>query len=398
MGRIQIKLRTFQLSVIALLIFLLPLVFWPTATQVFEMQKFLLFIVLGSVLFCFFGISVWRKEIRVRVPDLFVLLGAFLFIGIVSSLLSSDINSAMLGSPVRHFGVLTWVYLVVFAFVIYSLNISKKELEKFIVMPLLAAGIIQVFLAIAQALQPGILFPQLNLETFVGRSFGTMGHPNFLAQFLLVPFFVSISIKDRSKYLVTILLFVGIILTQSRGAIVALVLGGIFFVLYGKKYWKQIVGSGALIGLIAFIMVLFIPADSISSLFGERSGSVYGRVNIWQTSIAAIADKPFIGYGFENFLGALAPYVPTELSFLEGDYKMVDRAHNIFVYMLTTTGLLGTLFFVFWIVGTFLHSNKNVRFLAGFFALLIAWQFSFPVITDAVMFFLLWALLVPRKA
>jgi O-antigen ligase len=147
--------------------------------------------------------------------------------------------------------------------------------------------------------------------------------------------------------------FVGMLMTGSRGALVALPALTVLIVIYllrEKKYW--LIGSFVSILIVAAIMVLQSPSLTLKNRLdeiptqinayinqGDASTSVGIRLYIWETAWHDFLKKPVIGHGPGNFKGL------TYHSLLRDKYQaeknIHSHAHNEYLHALATKGLVG---------------------------------------------------------
>lgn len=141
-----------------------------------------------------------------------------------------------------------------------------------------------------------------------------------------------------SKLFITIpilgVLLYGIYLTNSRGALLALMAMG-FFYFFKRIRWKWL---GIIIGVL-FILLVFKFGPSRTALLSTDEESAYNRVDAWYYGITLTKANPVFGVGYRMF---------------EEDFPMT--AHNTFVLAMAEAGLVGLFFFV----GLFYSSFKGL--------------------------------------
>lgn len=405
--RLPVWIRHAELAVIAILIFFLPLAFSLDAVQVFALQKYVLFLIGTNALFLFTVLTMGSEMLRphrfsVTERMLWTFLLLFLICAGVSAALGLNPMRSFWGSWERHTGFVFWMHIVLFAFLIRIIQPTPTEQQRFIILPLLAAGFIQSILAIIQWFDPHFLFPTLATNEFLGRAFGTLGHPNFLGQFLIFPIFAAISQMERGNRLrwigIIVLIFcvLGLLASENRASMLGIFIGLIFL-----RAFRPSVAIGAVAFIsIAIVAVTFMPSDSN---LGGGMRSIQVRSALWRQIPSMVSEHPFFGVGFENFNSAFSPHLPPELLMLEKPTTYPDSSHNFIFDLLIHTGILGTITFAGFIVTLLMmffqkrsptHLEKSL--LVGIAAALISWQFGFPGIVDAIMFFAVIALLTLR--
>lgn len=136
---------------------------------------------------------------------------------------------------------------------------------------------------------------------------------------------------------------VALALTQVRGGLVAVACGLLAmaaFALWPSRRRLVLVGGGAGLAVLlaASVALAALPRPDVGD--GEDT-SARQRVLIWQDALQAIAGpRLLIGYGPETQMLALEPRYPVELA-LRFEHARFDRAHNVVLDTLLTTGLLG---------------------------------------------------------
>lgn len=99
-----------------------------------------------------------------------------------------------------------------------------------------------------------------------------------------------------------------------------------------------------LIALTVLIGLLFTPGSQIQNEYIEQSTAA--RIFVWSGAWEAFKDRPFLGWGPENFRFAHEQYVDNRLYLSENIGEVwFDRAHNIILDTLVSVGALGFLIF-----------------------------------------------------
>ncbi len=229
-------------------------------------------------------------------------------------------------------------------------------------------------------------------------SFGPFTSRNHGSQFLLISFFISLSlwlphflldIKKRLPYrniwffTFSFILFIGIFFTHSRGGVIALMLG--LFVLSFLCFCFFIKKRSIKFLLIAFITfvftVLMILVIQNSATIGLRQFGTFSdqaRILLYGAAFDMLRDFPWTGVGFDAFSGAIDAYLKVSL-------KAFPRyLHNDWLELLLSFGYIyGSIIFVWMgliiykIIKLFknLEPKKQVR-LAIFCAGLIGFCFT----------------------
>jgi putative inorganic carbon (HCO3(-)) transporter len=127
-----------------------------------------------------------------------------------------------------------------------------------------------------------------------------------------------------------------LLLTQSRGAWVAIVLS--LAVLLALRWrWGWLIGLGmAAAGLLLAVLVGFDEAAS-ALMMSASLGSLAGRLEVWSRAIFLIQDFPFTGIGMGSFTETADRLYPFFL-YLPAS---IEHAHNLFLQIAVDLGLLG---------------------------------------------------------
>ena len=276
----------------------------------------------------------------------------------------------------------------------------------------LIAALLGAFLGtmVLVSLQWSVIFPYLKirlnewilsssdrgyLEDFLSRKriLGPFFSPDLFASYLVMIFFVSMAflleMKKKFFTVIPLAVIVGLFLTRSLGAWVALTAG---LILLSKLQPRlRFVLHGAIILLLWVGMVLWIQRAMGISQAGSLHHSVVQRLHFWKSSWEMFCYSPFWGVGFTRF-GDVYP-------FFQGSGAFETRyAHNIILHLLAEFGLIGGIWFFYWMV-VFVHTAKQslkessennllthkmllVALIVFFIHNLVDFSFSIPQVSD----------------
>lgn len=223
-----------------------------------------------------------------------------------------------------------------------------------------------------------------SLSTFIGNHIAL--DPNYLAScmviattILLKRFIYPQNKRYRFFYIVLLtVILIGLLMTGSRTGMIAFILG--FFVLILKDKRKIFI---ALFGMfILTIAVLYLlPQDIQDRLFYKSyiDSSNIKRVQLWNSTINKILEKPFIGHGT----------ISTKM--IISDYNVAGASHNTFLMILLNFGLLGFVAFMTFYLKIFILCLKKDMYL--FLAIFINLSFTSFIISNNISIFF-WTTLV----
>ncbi len=147
-----------------------------------------------------------------------------------------------------------------------------------------------------------------------------------------------------------IILLGGIVCTQSRQAIVALVFCLPFYFKYVKNKTGFIIGGTLLI----ILSMSFVPAEFYQRMETinnyEEDGSAQGRLEQWRGAYQMFLDYPLLGVGGKNYY------------YLAHNY--VDRprvTHNTYFQILSEEGFVGITIFLTLMVASLLRAKKLMK-------------------------------------
>ncbi len=198
---------------------------------------------------------------------------------------------------------------------------------------------------------PGIANASLNGQLIL-RPYGTFSHPNVLAGFLLIEMIVLIynlnyNIKALVSWTAIIALSLGTValfLTMER---VAILLWIFIIILLGiKNFYRKKKVFYFLLPFILISIAVLLPTFYLRFTnlnFSDQSFVLRGE--LIKESLIMIKNQPIFGTGINNFLYNLPDFY-------------LQPVHNIYLLIATQTGILGLIFFLWFIIKAY----RNLRF------------------------------------
>lgn len=202
--------------------------------------------------------------------------------------------------------------------------------------------------------------------------FGTISNSNDYAVHLLyvLPFAIFVALTAKSKAFRIAFWAVagfGILLvlkTASRGALVAMAAGSLYWLLHGtmrQRIGLLLVGPIAAVALVAFVprsslvrIVSFSADDANAS--GEALESSALRRYLLERSIVYTIQRPLFGLGFAQFRS-----YEGEHNQLIGDHGKWDDPHNSYTQVSSEGGIPALVFYLAAILSTFLLARRVYR-------------------------------------
>ena len=152
----------------------------------------------------------------------------------------------------------------------------------------------------------------------------------------------------------SVLMAVSIVLSRSRGGIIAMLIAAIFVSVTLYRSFGQRRGALVMAGLFATVvgLALMLSTDKMVSRVAVTADAY--RMPIAIDSVRLVSQKPIIGYG----LGTFADVYPRSQSFFSN--LLVNHAHNDYLEILVETGIVGFSLIVWMLIAVFRSGMKKV--------------------------------------
>ena len=253
----------------------------------------------------------------------------------------------------------TWARALVVFFIIAT-TVRKPEHVRLLVGAFVAGAVASIVLGLLGVVGSAAVQASGALEE--GRLTGGAGDPNLLAAGLvpglvLAAALVTVSRRPlpRSLAIAAIpVMVIGMVLTQSRGAFIALGAMFVAALLFttGKRVHVLLAGVGIVVVLAAAFAaypdaLTRVTGDSAGEAgAGEKGGS--GRSDLWTVAWRVAKDHPVAGVGLENYQVVAPEYVrePGKLTFVDLISDKPHVVHNTYLGLLAECGVIGLALFV----------------------------------------------------
>lgn len=196
-----------------------------------------------------------------------------------------------------------------------------------------------------------------NFWGYVGirRMAGTFASPLALGYYLIVPLLLVFAYKFKRRSLIVIFLLIGLLLTETRAAIIAVALGFLLYYLklrnlFSLKFSKYfILGSMLLSGFL--IGAISVPKTSkfVIDTLTAREGRIIGHIESLKKSISVAPESIFIGKGFGT-AGSWAT--------LQGSKIVTGGGENVYFAMWYQISSFGAILFLGWWFLILIRMNK----------------------------------------
>ncbi len=327
-----------MLRILVHIILILPIITSSWFYESYELPKFLLF------LLCCIPISIWsiiqltHKTIVIlrgkkNISELILPYTYIIFIGTlcIASFTNETVLLGLWGQPYRYQGT---IFLLCCGGLAYFVSNSHSERLREYARTIAIVGIVSCIVVIVQYLALNIF--HVSIPAYAGRPIGTFGNPNFAAGYIALSYaFVWVWNRDKVIRIFCILLYsTAIVCTGSLSAIGSFIV--ICVVLFASKSPRKLVGMLLIIGLVGVGMY---------QSYSSRTPSSFDRRSIiWEKAWLAFLQKPFTGWGIENFNTALQSNVRPEEIHLT--HIRVDKAHNELLEVLVAGGIVSLALYI----------------------------------------------------
>ena len=313
------------------------------------------------------GLAITKKEYRPKINPIFISVSIFTAIVFLADIFGVDPYRSLFSNYERMEGFITILHLYLYFIVLVSL--FKKQLDWLIFFH--TSLITSLFISLIGYLQMVGYESLLNALGHSGtesfRIDSAIGNPIYLAAYLLFHVWILAMLiyRFRGDRILTIFYFTALVFelfilynTVTRGAIVALVLATIIFVIIIVVFWKKIfptalklriVGIGMLIFLIIIPIFLLSIREKIQAggsnpslarltNYSLNESTVKSRLTLWNVSWQGFLERPLLGWGQENYQFVFQKYFDPVFYNHE---PWFDRSHNIVFDWLINAGVLG---------------------------------------------------------
>jgi O-antigen ligase/tetratricopeptide (TPR) repeat protein len=263
---------------------------------------------------------------------------------IASTHFSVDWRLSLYGSYTRGQGLLTHLsYLLLFVIVAAELRQPDQARRLLAVLGLTALPIV-----LLGALQWIGLDPIGLTSDARSPVYTTLGRANFTGAYLAMLLPISLALVHASprrferwgwRLLLGAQVAI-IVLTLARGAWLAAGVGLSVYLLL--RLWPTLTRGRQwiLLGSAATAALTILGGGAIG-LLQSQAGSLAARATIWRATLDLIRQRPWFGYGLDSLEIVFPAVYPPQLVYYQGRESFVDRAHNLFLDWMVTSGGIG---------------------------------------------------------
>ncbi|MCX6428082.1 MAG: O-antigen ligase family protein [Actinobacteria bacterium] len=284
----------------------------------------------------------------INIPKMFLLsiFAAWLTLGILVAAMVSDLRyTAFYGAPQRHLGAFSYWSLAVVAF---------ASMASFTLNSLTQIRSLLFYLGIAMGLYALVQSTGHDLFSWVllyGPVVGTLGNPDFASGLLGVTTIAALWVvvnpqgsgarKIQMRVLAGFGLVVELLAIKKTGSIqgfaaFALGLTSLVIILawQKRKYFGYIALGVAAVGVLGVVAGLLNKGPFAARIY---QSTLLNRLDYWKAAWSAFKAHPLFGIGLDRFGEYYGQYAP-QIQVVEN--QGTDNAHNVFLQLLATGGLV----------------------------------------------------------
>jgi O-antigen ligase/Tfp pilus assembly protein PilF len=357
------------------LLVLVPLAFSDSVYRIFSLPKFAILLVLSSALAPLIAsvASHRRSDARQAFRSRHVVIVCLYFLSIaLSTIFGIAPKASLFGSFYNQMGLMTHLcFITCFFGLIFGIGASEARLRRVLWAMALTGFLVAVYALIQfsghDPLLPHVSYRVNTRSGFIIRVIGTLGHADYLGNFLLytTPLSATLAVASRgrarwSALAAAALSIVAIICSGTRGAWAGFAVGAVvFIVLEMRSDVSKLLRSPRRLILYAsvscIVILISIWAVSLNPMSGSitaRARSLFaegatgaGRTLLWRDSMKMIPEFALAGTGPEGFRKAFPAYKSKELARLAPGTNN-ESAHNSYLDAAISYGLQGAILYV----------------------------------------------------
>ncbi|MEW6188643.1 MAG: O-antigen ligase family protein, partial [Actinomycetota bacterium] len=412
-----------------LLVFLFPLLVNPFLPPIFTLPKLTFLRILTiAMLFAWLVKVIESGKIRSVRTALDMPVLALAFVAILTTITSVHFLTALFGEYSRWEGSLTFLnYLLIF-FITVSFISERRQYDLLLFGLLLSACLVSLLGIIEQHWTNFLLlYAKVHCPAGLGkpsgfemaRSFATFGNPMYLSAYLtlVLPLALAIFVKGsypkRFRGLVPLsitLMLICLVFTYARAAWLGFAVSFLFIIFLSlRDIWadkKMVLVFMGMVLICAFFVNIpskysaYTITQRMTSIVQIEKGSAVPRLRMWRQTLSLIADRPLLGSGADTYKLVFPKYKPKGwvIAFRQ---PLLDKAHNDFLQVAATMGLLGLAAYL-WFLGTFFLKGIRtisqterdyervllIGIIAGALGYIVQLQFNFSHLSVAPLFWL----------
>ncbi len=284
----------------------------------------------------------------------YLLLSLVTFVGItaLADLFGENFYKSFWSNYERMEGLITLLHILAYVVVAQAVMVSEK----------LWLWFWRVSLALSFLISLHVIIQSFSSDAV--RLYSTLGNPIYLAVYALFHIFIALVLAfrrvvlpyERYAYFATLpFLLYGVYLTSTRGATLGIIIGLIISaggVAFSYRSNKKVLATSLVVAALIIASSIgfwamrdssFVRENNLLNRFASISltdNSIFARTIVWKMAIDAIAERPLLGWGQENFNYVFNFNYDPRMHNFEPWY---DRTHNMIFDWGIASGVFGLL-------------------------------------------------------
>ncbi|MBI2674272.1 MAG: O-antigen ligase family protein [Candidatus Yanofskybacteria bacterium] len=402
------------------LVILVPLVIFRDFISPFHFGKVIVFRSLVEILAVVYLILILKdRSYLPKANKIFWALLLFVLAFTLATFTSVLTYPSFWGTLERMGGLWTFWHYFLFYIILTSVMTQREHWQRLLDLTIFV-GILSAFYG---------FFQKTNIDFFLGsgdraRIFGTLGNAALFAGYQIFIVFLSLMMYVKSDSRVRgyrlfymfafITTSIAVLMTAVRGSLLGYGVGLIVFALlwarqykssFGSFVFKFLIGAAVIWGIFSLVFndAAFVKKSGYLSRITNLSftaTTVQTRFWAWEAGFKGLVESPktfVLGWGPENFNIPFSKYFNPKFFRGPGAETLFDRAHNMFIEILVTMGIIGLLTYVgifvvlFKSLKRFLKENDLIIYGIGLTSMTVAYiihnSFIFDTSANFIVFF-----------
>lgn len=320
----------------------ITLVFWLPHVDGFNISKFAVLVFFGVLVLS--NIHKWIRDFGHSDLSFIATTITFLLVLVSSSLISGNKYKSLFGETGRYTGLIAYIAGTLILIFFASQVGAQSRNTKSLITLLSILGIIEAVYAWMQYLD----VDPIGWNVPYGSIIGTLANANFVGSFIGLGSVALIwTYLASSRKFVQGIFVVAVVVAQQLLLLLANVRQGNIVFIVGLTIiglWvvrkKRIALFASLIGSSTFFIVALLGIVQKGPLDFLYKTSISVRIDYWKSALRMFNDYPFQGIGLGNFGDYFAFYRDQAQVDRSGIGTLADSAHNIFLELLVSGGVL----------------------------------------------------------
>ena len=349
------------------IVFLFPLLFFPSIDTILEIPKLFIFGVLVVIAAMAWMVgSIFKREVDLRLSSLNLFVLVFGLLYLISTLFSVDRFSSFLGNGLSHGSFVSVLFGIVFYFLVVNTVKDVKEAWE-LIRAFLFSGLIILVFNLSQLFDVHIFsydFAKNNAFNLVANSVSVLVIYIVTLFLIAFGFFVKSTKKiDRILSEVVLMLAFSTLFFLGKQLGWYLLIAGMFiWLVFLSMQSKKIKAALIIIPTVLLVICLgflFFSTSSITSVIPPQDVKLDFQT-AWQITKSGGMQMFLFGSGPETYLYDFTEYRPAEFNNSLLWQLRFDRSHNELLQLFATTGFFITLLFIWLFVWSFLKIGKRI--------------------------------------